>query len=339
MESYKKTLAGWASGTAHGDAGGTGARVVVTAVPGQVEALRAAGLVGEGTTVYTPDGQEGTWGYDGSLEEPYGEVLVAGEFSLQVVPYALGRYIPVGGPTLLRVTETSDLEAYLSDADEAFTTGRFPGLVAGPTTLLADEPALGGWTGRGGPGDRLWVRADGEVSTSPWGAPLGTAEDPLDALVVRWAAANDAGTPCAVALSRAVSDDERAAAFTERPWLGQYVKTLGVLRALAARGVDSARASGFGGRLDGALDGVPAGPGAPAPVLCWDAHHAYLSDAGRTVQIAHPLAVTVERILVLGHGAADLLGAAELDRVATYFADAGFPLLPAACAAGLPVAG
>lgn len=330
VHSYKQAFARWATGAALDDAAGAGTEVVVLSSADQLPALRDAGVVAETTAVYAPTPADGvTWTYDGPVTEPYAEVVVAETFALQVVPYALGRYLPIGGPTLLRVSEAADLEAYVADADEAHDTGRFATLFAGPTTLLADEPALGGWTGHGGPAHRLWVDADGGISTGPWGEPIGRLGDSLDTLTETWQRAQGGGVPCAVALGRAVAADVRAAALIERPWIGRYVKAVSALRGLAGRGHDSVRVSGFGGHLDEDLAGGSTVPGAAAPVLCWDDAHAFLSDGavGRTVRISHELGRVVEKLLVLGPAAAEVIGEAEVERVAQYFRSAGLELL------------
>ncbi|PYF98942.1 hypothetical protein SAMN05216184_11081 [Georgenia satyanarayanai] len=325
VHSAKQTLARWATGIPSGDP----AQVVVVSATEQAARARAAGLATADATVLAPtDGDGVSWHYDGGVVEPYAEVVVDDSFVLQVVPYALGRYTPIGGPTLLRVTEVSDLEAYLADADDAVASGTFSALVAGPSTLLADEPALGGWSGDGGPEQRLWVAADGAVSTGPWGARLGDVDSSLEEVTLAWQAAQEGRVPCAVALSAAVADDVRDAALRARPWLGRYLRAVGALRGLAGRGRDGVRVSGFGGHLDPALDGAADATADDAPVLCWDEDQAYLSNgaARRTVQISHELATVVEKLMVLGPEASEAVPATEAERVSAYFAQAGFRL-------------
>lgn len=331
VQSYKQAYARWATGAVTDDAAGPGTEVVVLSTADQVAPLRDSGVLAEGTAVFAPTAADGvTWTLEGAVTEPYAELVVAEAFALQVVPYALGRYLPATGPTLLRVTEEADLEAYVADADEALATGRFAALFAGPTTLLADEPALGGWQGHGGPAHRLWVDPEGRLATGPWAEPLGRLGDSLASLVERWQQAQAGQVPGASCLNRAVPEDVRAEALAQRPWLGRYLTAVSALRGLTGRGHDAVRVSGFGGYLGTDLDGATTlTPATGAPVLCWDEAHAYLSTGavGRTVQISHELATVAEKLLVLGAGAADVLGQAETDRVAQYFRDGGFELL------------
>lgn len=320
----------------------SGAATVVLENPGHLAELLGSDLVGPHTVVLCPGtvpetgGASGPLvvGYQGSLSEPGGDLSIDDSFFLQSQDYATSAYMSVIGATLIRVTEEADFEAFLADADQARADGDFAAFVTDPAVQLADVSALGAGPAGDGPATRLYVGQEGELSTSPGGSVLGSLGDAFASVVAAWDRANAVSAhPCAVALGATVPEDVRAAALTERPWLGRYLAALVAVRELRARGLDGIRVSGFGGRLGPASAG-PSGAAdaddSALPLLLWTDEAAYVHSptAGRTFQVGLEAGALVETLLVCGsldaaarHADRDRLGTVE-----TFFADAGVPL-------------
>ncbi len=179
---------------------------------------------------------------------------------------------PGSGPGIvLRVGDDHDLSAFLRDADRAMDTGCFAGHLLRPDTLVGDLSSLGDDFTAAGPDHRLWVAADGRVSTSQSGADLGRIEESPATVTARWRARNDGGTrPCAVGLAKVLDEGERTEALADRPWLARYHATVRAMRRLRARGLLPIAASGFGRRLDRRVAAAQPGPvvdDATAPLL------------------------------------------------------------------------
>jgi hypothetical protein len=341
----KLHLASWGTGAGlrrPDDASGTG--TVVLESPAHLEQSLGSDLVGAGTLVLVPGEQGGAegapaggplvLGYQGSLVEPGDEMSIGDSFYLQTQDYGTSQYMSVIGPTLIRITEPADFEAFLADADAAHDKGEFPGYVIEPAVRLADLSALGAGSGADGPRTRLHVSGEGQVSTAPGGIPLGTLDSGLDALHAEWQRVNSAAAhPCAVSLSAVVPDEERSAALAARPWLGRYLAALDALRELRSRGVASLAVSGFGGRLDASLTAVeqPADhAGTELPLLLWAQETAYvhLPAGGRFFQLDARAARVAEALLVHGdfEAAARHTDPDALRQVITFFATAGVRL-------------
>lgn len=169
--------------------------------------------------------------YQGDFADPAAELRFSDGTRLAQSRYGLAEFGWLETPTILRITDDDDFSAFLRDADVAKATGRFAAHTIHPRTVIADLAALGGRTERSGPSQRLFVSADGVVSTSPTGAPLGTATDSPAHLVARWHELNAESTrPCTVCLGLAVTERDRVDALAERPWMDRYVRLLGTLR-------------------------------------------------------------------------------------------------------------
>ncbi|QKW10975.1 hypothetical protein HUT18_18130 [Streptomyces sp. NA04227] len=344
MGPAKRHLASWGTGSAlPRPEGATGSATVVLESPAHLDQLLASDLAGPGTLVLVPGDQEAegqdpaaaplVLGYQGSLVEPGDEMSLGDAFFLQTQDYATSQYMSVIGPTLIRITEPGDFEAFLADADAAHDKGEFPAHVSEPVVRLADLSALGAGTGADGPRTRLYVNADGQVSTAPGGIPLGGLDSGLDALDAQWRDLNSRSLqPCSVALSAAVPDEDRTAQLTARPWLGRYLAVLDALRELRTRGVTGLKVSGFGGRLDPALDEVtvPADTDRALPLLLWSEDKAYVhvAETGRFFQLDLRAAKVAEALLVHGEpGAAAAHAApAALQQVQAFFGTAGVRL-------------
>ncbi|MEU1086746.1 daptide biosynthesis RiPP recognition protein [Streptomyces sp. NPDC005576] len=333
--------------------GGTATVVLEDAV--HLPALLASDVVGPRTLVLVPGEPSGeahesgaaVVGFEGSLSEPGGDASIGGALFLQVQDYGTSPYMSLLGTTLVRVAGETDYEAFLADADRARLEGEFAAFVVSPAVQLADLPALGSGETGDGPGTRLWVAADGTVSVSPQGAPLGAVGDPVAALEERWAAltAEDT-TGAAVSLAAAVPEAVRTRAAATRPWLARYVAALDVLRDLQVHGVTDVRVSGFGGRLVPSLESVETPHDAEdprAPFLAWTPEAAYVRVPGhdRTFRLGRPAAAVAERLLVHGSSGAALeharaeagedapapLTGATVAKVVAFFAERGIPLV------------
>ncbi|MBU6532323.1 daptide biosynthesis RiPP recognition protein [Streptomyces mayonensis] len=345
MSAARRHLMSWGVGRARpgGPEGRhAGAATVVLEEPRHLAEVLGSDLVGPHTVVLVPgrapENQDvpGPFvvGYQGSLSEPGGDLSIDDSFFLQTQDYATSPYMSVIGATLVRVTEEADFDAFLADADRARTEGGFAAFVTDPAVQLADVSALGAGPAGDGPATRLYVGQGRELSTSPWGSRLGLPEDGFASVADAWDRANTgAAHPCAVALGDAVPEDVRAAALTERPWLGRYLAALAAVRELRARGLEGVRVSGFGGRLAPA----PAGPSRPAdaddaglPLLLWTDEAAYVHApaAGRTFRVGLGAGALVETLLVCGSldAAAEHAGRDRLAEVEAFFAGVGVPL-------------
>ncbi|MFI7133468.1 daptide biosynthesis RiPP recognition protein [Nonomuraea sp. NPDC050153] len=342
MGDTKRRLMQWATGQAAGTLPDRVATIVLEN-PGHLAAVVESGLAGPETVIFVPGaagdaGGPTVVGYDGSLSEAGAEMSISEAFFLQTQDYGTSEYMSVIGPTAVRIFGEEDFELYLSDADRAADEGVFAAFLTHPTVRIADLPGLGAGPGPDGPRLRLHARADGALSTSPAGLPLGKVGDDLPRLRAEWDRINAAGEhPCAVCLGEAVPEERRAAELAARPWLGRYLTALAGLQDLHARGAADVRVSGFGGRLVPGLEGV-AGPADLAdpdlPLLLWTEHAAYVHQPlhrlgpARTFEVEHRAGRLAEALLVCGsvEAAAEHDDPAGLTTVAGFFSKAGVRL-------------
>lgn len=327
---------------------GTGAPAVLATAPTQeddacatvlvessehVADLRATGVIGAQTVVFAPDERAGDAAvYVGAAAEP-GQELAFGDFYLQIQDYATSPYMSILGPTLVKLFSSEDLAALWDDADTARETGTFPEFATAPTVQLGDLPGLGLGVASDGPGLRLYVDAEGTMSTSTAGMPLGSLGATPQELAARWDALNEASDcPCAVCLAGTIPEDERVAGIAARPWLAGYLLALDALRDLHARDVADARVSGFGGRMDARIADRPAHEGSDFPLLLWTDAAAYVRAprTRRTFELPLEVGRLAEALLVCGSiaEAGELADSAELERVASMFTEHGITLVP-----------
>lgn len=284
-------------------------RAVVLENGEHLAAVLATDLAGPGTTLFVPGedavpaGGPVVVGYGGSLGEPGAELSLNDEFYLQTQAYGVSEYISVLGPTVVRIAEFGDFPAYLADADRARAEGVFADFLTYPVIQLADLSALGAGPLQDGPRTRLYVAADGGVSTAPGGRRIGEPGDGLDRLEAAWAAINaESDQPCAVCLGAVVDEAERSCALASRPWLGRYLAAVAGIRDLRARGCFDVRVSGFGDRLLPALAEVlsPAdATSAALPLLLWTRDAAYVTGE-RTFKLDLDAGKLAEALLVTG---------------------------------------
>ncbi|MEU1186932.1 daptide biosynthesis RiPP recognition protein [Streptomyces sp. NPDC005859] len=322
MADLKERLIRWGTGTTSagtttGEFSYGGVETVVLENREHLTAILNSGVAGTDTLVLVPGapGEDTTAdgrrvvGYEGSLAGAGGEFSPGAGFYLQIQGYGISEYMSVAGPTLVRIADATDFDVFLADADRALLDGTFPDFLTHPAIQLADLPGLGAdRTTAAGPRYRLYVDADGAVSTTPGGTRLGTAGDGPELLDAQWQRLNSgAQTTCAVCLGTVVDDDLRRTELAARPWLGRYLAALGAIRALRARGVDgSIRVSGFGGRISDAL-AADAGADADlrdadAPLLLWSDQDVYVHAPApsRTFSVERAAATPVEALLACG---------------------------------------
>ncbi|MFI5758058.1 daptide biosynthesis RiPP recognition protein [Streptomyces sp. NPDC051569] len=338
----KQHIMSWGTGT-HRPAAtpGGAAATIALADREHLAAVIGSGLTGPGTVVLAPgddDAASGVVGYDGFLAEPGADFSIGDDFYLQTQDYASSAFMSVLGPTLIRITDRDDFALFLADADRAVAEGVFPDFAVAPSVCVADAPALGAGRGIDGAGLRLHVDADGTVSTSPSGSPLGTVGTPFAELAGAWERINAAGDlPCGVCLGAAVPESERVTALLARPYTGRYLTAVDALRTMTVNDVAGVRVSGFGDRITPGLTAAPvAGAYAadlldPAlPVVLWNDERAYVFEptAGRVFTVDRVSARAVESLLVTGSAsaAAGYVPAAAVAKVERFFAGRGVSL-------------
>ncbi|MEO7127021.1 MAG: daptide biosynthesis RiPP recognition protein [Nakamurella sp.] len=198
-----------------------------------------------------------------------GEELYFGDgLGVRIRNYGVADFESLDVPTAFIISDDDDFSAYLRDADTAWNSGAFAPYVTHQSALIANLACLGGAGDAAGPLNRLYVDDDGIARTSPVGRGLGALEDGLQALHRRWQRGNAVSVwPDTVGLEDVVSDGDRVAAFSERPWIGRYVSALRALRVARATGRVAQQVSGFSARLTPGLPLSEAPDRVDAPVL------------------------------------------------------------------------
>ncbi|MEV4422540.1 daptide biosynthesis RiPP recognition protein [Patulibacter sp. NPDC049589] len=231
-------LLGWARGTA---APGTAGPVAFAVVARRADVGRARDLLGPESITFC--GEAGDEGDALQLEgDPgrVGEELVAGpDLFVQVEAYAGAAFLPIVGPTLLRLAGADDVAALRDDLD-ATARGSVPPVLGDPQLQLADRCALGGRP-CGGPRHRLHIDADGAVRTTPCGPVLGGPDATIDALDDAWRALG-----CERACAPAGVADAVADARGTRPWWPRVLAVLDLLHAARQDDPGDWTAAGFG---------------------------------------------------------------------------------------------
>jgi hypothetical protein len=251
--------------------------------------------------------------YRGALGGPADQLWLDESFVMEVQAYAVGRFLSVHGPMLLRITGLEDLCSLADDATLARDTGRLPRVAASPMVHLADTTALG-WPGASHRARRLHVHTDGSLALSPTGSPLGHLTR-LRAGGLAWLGAADPRS----AVEAVVGPEEVERVHRQTPWLVRHLAVVAAVRSARGLGVDILGVSGFGSRIDDriALDDGRSDPGRPVILLGNDSAHVVDPASGRVVPLDLDRAAALERHL---DGAGDLVG----ERLARALTGKGF---------------
>ncbi|MFV0257370.1 MAG: daptide biosynthesis RiPP recognition protein [Acidimicrobiales bacterium] len=225
--------------------------------------------------------------YEGSLAMGGDELGLVGSFRIQTLEYAVGPFVPVLGPTVLRLTSDEDAELYFEDADRARATGEFPDMLIHPLVELADHCALGGHRPCVGLGN-IHIAADGQVGIAPGGTPLGHVDDGYPSIAERFRASSSDGCT-ELHLGDVLHADLVREGCRARPWLSRYLQALGVLRTLTLRDGTQLSVDGFGPPVRPEL-ADSAGASGEALVVR-ERERAYVTTpAGRSFSIGHQAA-------------------------------------------------
>ncbi|MFE5546786.1 daptide biosynthesis RiPP recognition protein [Streptomyces sp. NPDC056534] len=302
MRTYSKNLVSWVTGRTLGlELPDRGAATVVLEDRDALEWLVEERIAGPGSIVYIPGSEAPSIPgltavpYQGSLVEPGAEARLGEDSYLQIQAYSVVSFLMFLGPTVVRITDAEDFEAFISDADAALQQGVWSETLTIPGVHLADISALGGHTPDDGAGLRLYVGQDGEIRVSPLGSAVGSAGE-------TWTDP-EGGSPSYDRLPVSLGAE---AGIPARPWLGRYHSALQAVQSLRARGHTDLRVSGFGFRFD---DESPAnGEGADmhqalAPILLESGDDCFLYNPkdARTFKAPLHAARTLERALVQQH--------------------------------------
>jgi len=251
-------------------------------------------------------------GYDGDFTDAADEIAVGDDFFLQCQSYAVTPFMSVIGPTLVRIDGIEDFEAFLTDADVAHESGEFAEHTRHPLIQLADLPALRGPAQRGSgqegsaqssdPARRIFVAADGALSTSPSGAVLGSFGDPLETVLSSWQQLQPADPAAAdpVPLHRALPEPVRLTALRDRPWLPRYLTVLDALRHANQLGHPDTAVAGFGESADVAFSRSVADPALPVLLAGDDVNLVHDPLSGKTFAVSADTARLVGVLSVAG---------------------------------------
>ncbi|MFJ6579170.1 daptide biosynthesis RiPP recognition protein [Streptomyces sp. NPDC091368] len=318
----KHHLISWATASPLDGAPGDGVGTLVLADAAHIPAVTAAGLVGPRTFLLAPDDGTGVLapavGYQGSLTEPGDEFSNGQDFFLQTHAYAASPFMTVFGPTVVRVFDQNDFEAFLADADRALAEGIFPEFLLASSVLLADPAALSGHHDPAdGPALRLYADRNGQVSASPTGAVLGTVDDGLDRLTECFARAGHG----AAALGAVLPAETRTEALRSRPFLGRYLEAVTALRSLLVRGITGLRVSGFGSRLTPGLAAAGADLADPTlPIVLYGDEDTYVVAGSRLFAVDRRAAQALECLLATSGVVGDAVPDDQVDQLVELFA-------------------
>ncbi|MGW7415691.1 daptide biosynthesis RiPP recognition protein [Streptomyces sp. NPDC054863] len=313
----------WGTGRPCSPERGHAPAVVVLAARSLLPDLLRSPLLDEGTTVLVPGEEPGeiadhhgitVLSYEGKLDTPGEDVGLHPDFYLRVDGYRAAARTVLLGPTLVRLTDDADLDAYLADAELALSEGKFADFLTHPAVQLADLADLGAPSEGDGPGLRLHVAVDGSVSHTPGGPALGDLRSTPEELAAAWRE------------TRTVRSE-----ISQRPLLARYLAAVGAVRAARARGVSRPRVSGFGGRMGAGLPETT--EAVDAPLLLWgEDGRAAVHDprTAREIALSADAARAAEALLVTGDrdAASRYADPQTVHAVDTYFAGIGLPLTP-----------
>lgn len=275
----------------------------------------------------TPDSASvaapGRWlAYQGDLDLPGDEIQVGSDFWLQAMDYYSARFMAIAGPTVIRLADGSDAEAFARDAVAAVGTGAIESALLSPAVEVGDRCLLGGRPCTvGGRLPRLHVGSDGVVRTTPAGLDLGTVGDSRTRIADRAAALAAQGLDvCA--------SEEINAALTDAslPARRLMLGAIDAMRTMALRTKAAWWVSGIHGDVASMESARPDGQPRADLLVLWSEQSHVLFDVGqhRAFTIGRDIAgvlevllrngspeLAVRRWIASGHPVADAPGAVE----------------------------
>lgn len=199
---------------------------------------------------------------EGDLARDCELLVIDGAMEIAVMDYSLAAFLPVAGPTLIRLATREEWELFLQDADAASTTGCVPAQLIHPMTVLEDADALTTGTV---PQTRLTVSSTGVHHHLP-----GTDRSP---------AQRDRG---------------------DRAWLPRYLTIINALTTLHTLQEEPVEISGLGMRLSETSPQTPVEP-ADAPIIVRSRAgiRCLIPGNGRMLSVSTTLATILETLMTL----------------------------------------
>lgn len=270
--------------------------------------------------------------YQGALTEPGDLMHIGRGYEIEMQDYLSLPFLPITRPMVVRCLSERSWDAFIADADEARSTGRFIPQLAGSSVALADRAVIEATVDRSPVAvTGLTVDRDGEARYGAAAPSVGSVAD-LHALATELDA---------LTFLDGVGGRRIEGRLAERGWLRAY---LTALRVVGREGGETWRISGFGGTLTGED---------PAPdalrtdnLVIWrdDDHQFVVGGSGRRFALGRDTAIVVEILLASSSldAARSAIVAAGLDRVGLdqdiadllrRFADRGVTISPGAVTA------
>lgn len=134
-----------------------------------------------------PTGIQGRWmAFQGELDAPGDEIQVGNDFWLQSMDYYSARFMAIAGPTVIRLADKQDAEAFGREAQAATHTGTIEPALLSAAVEIGDRCALEGRPcTTNGRLPRLHVGHDNIIRTTPTGLPLGRVGDSRTMIAAR----------------------------------------------------------------------------------------------------------------------------------------------------------
>lgn len=217
----------------------------------------------------------GRWlAYQGELDGPGDEIQVGSDFWLQSMDYYSARFMAIAGPTVIRLADGNDADAFAHDAVAAVGTGAIESALLAPAVEVGDRCLLAGRPCTvDGRLPRLHVGSDGVVRTTPVGLELGVVGDSRAVIARRAAALAAEGLDvCASRETNAALTDSSLPA--RRLMLG----AIDAMRTMALRTRAAWWVSGIHGDLAPMEPGQPAGRPRPDLLVLWSEQSHVLFD-------------------------------------------------------------
>lgn len=199
---------------------------------------------------------------EGDLTRDCELLVIDGAMEIAVMDYSLAAFLPLTGPTFIRLATREEWDLFLQDADAAITTGCVPAQLTHPMTVLEDAEAL-----RTGsvPQTRLTVSPTGTRHHLP-----GTDRSPVQ---------RDRG---------------------DRAWLPRYLTIINALTRLHTLQEEPVEVSGLGMRLSEMSPQAPVEP-ADAPIIMRSSSgiRCLVPGNGRMLSVSTTLATILETLMTL----------------------------------------